>query len=301
MTKSDNWAYRGSLLALLAVFVVVLAIGFISDMVGPGRGGLQKAEGFMADLQAIATQVPRLPDGSIIRQGALSTAWLDDVGALPERLQAMAGSLRGGEHQRSLGLVQRGPWSFAFRSQAKLSLIWTELSGVPKAVCEQIERAAAKHPDQVAYLNTSGDPPLIPAALPPDWLCRSNFVNLVLVTMDPPTEVRRLSADIQNAINSVPTSFAGKAPISGSSAPFQVSQGEKDEPGFIQRDQSGIRVTINNVPLALCELALLIGPKAFAMDKFEAPDGKMARPPPARPAARKLCDELKGRLIMSRQ
>jgi hypothetical protein len=46
---------------------------------------------------------------------------------------------------------------------------------------------------------------------------------------------------------------------------------------------------------------LLIGPKAFGMDGFETSDGKTAQPPRTRPAAETLCNDLKGRLIMSRR
>src|SRR3954467_9600083 len=90
MTAFEKSAYRGSLLALLAIFVVVVAAGFIGERLN--RGGserdLEKAEGFVADLQFVATSIPRALDGGILRQGMLSTAWLADVGALPARLQA---------------------------------------------------------------------------------------------------------------------------------------------------------------------------------------------------------------------
>src|ERR1700716_4319387 len=102
MTKPDKFAYGGSLFVLLVVVAVVYIAGSISDKIERGRSNFGKAEGFIADMHATATEVPRLPDGSIVRQGALSAARLDDVGALPARLQAMAGTLRGGESQRSL-------------------------------------------------------------------------------------------------------------------------------------------------------------------------------------------------------
>ena len=300
MTKPDKLAYGGSLLALLVVVALVYAAGSIGDRIDRGRSNFEKAESFIADMHAIATEIPRLPDGSITRQGELATAWLDDVGALPERFQAMAGTLRGGEKQRSLGLVRRGPWSTSFPVEAKDSLVWTQLSALPKAVCEQFRRAVARYPDQAAYVNSAGDPPELLAALGEGWLCRADFNNLILITLDPATEVRRLSADIQNAVKTVPANLTDKIPISGSSAPFQVDKGQGGGPGFVQRDQSGIRVTINNVPFAVCRLALLIGPKAFGMDGFETPDGKTAQPPRTRPAAETLCNDLNGHLIMSR-
>jgi hypothetical protein len=301
MTKPDKFAYGGSLLVLLVLVAVVYVAGSIGDKIERGRSNFGKAEGFIADMHAAATEVPRLPDGSIVRQGALSTAWLDDVGALPAPLQAMAGTLRGGESQRSLGLVLRGPWSIALSVEAKDSLVWTQLSALPKAACEQFRRAVVKHPDQAAYVNSTGDPPALLAALGESWLCRADFNNLTLITLDPATEVRRLSADIQNAAKTMPANLTDKMPITGSSAPFQVDKGQEGGPGFIQRDQSGIRVTINNVPFAVCRLALLIGPKAFGMDGFETSDGKAAQPPRTRPAAETLCNDLKGRLIMSRR
>jgi hypothetical protein len=298
MTQSEKLAYRGSLLALLAVFVLVLAAGLIGERIGRNGNNFDKAEGFFADMHAVATQVPRLLDGSVVRQGALSTAWLDDVGALPTRLEAMAGSLRGAEDQRTLGLVRRGPWSFTFAMEAKDSLIRVTLNGLPKAVCDQIALAIARHSDQVAYVSAFGDPPIIPAVLSPKRLCALNFNNSAVFMLDPPTEIRRLSADIQHALAALPTNPTDKLAMSGSSAPFQVDQGQDGGPGFIQRNQSGVRVTINNVPLSVCRLALLTGPKAFGMGAFEGPDGKTASPR-TRSASEALCNDMRGRLIMS--
>jgi hypothetical protein len=299
MTTSDRSAYRGSLRALLVVFVAVLVAGFIGDMVSSSSSNFEKAEGFIADLHAMAREVPRLADGSIVRQGPLSTAWMDDVGALPVRLQAMAGTLRGAE-KRTLGLVLRGPWSFTVPIETRDSLIWTQLLGVPKAVCDQVGRAIAKHPDQVAYVSAFGDPPIIPLLLSPTRLCAINFNNSALITLDPPTEVRRLSADVQNAIRMLPANLTDKVYFPGTSAPFQVYRGQDGGPGFIERDQSGIRVRINNVPLSVCTLALLVGPKGFGMDAFEAADGK-AVSLRTRPAFETLCNNLKGRLILTRR
>src|SRR5438046_4893647 len=123
MMKSDKLAYRGSLRALFGVFVVVLIVGFLGDISSRSGRNFEKAEGFIADLHAIARDVPRLPDGSIVRQGPVSTGWLDDIGALPTRLQAMGGSLRGAEDRHSLGLVLRGPWSFTVPLETRDSLI----------------------------------------------------------------------------------------------------------------------------------------------------------------------------------
>jgi hypothetical protein len=300
MTKSDKFAYGGSLLALLAVFLVVVAIGFVGDMISNDRGNFAKAEGFIADMDAVATRVPRLADGSIARQGPLSTAWMDDAGALPERLQAMAGSLRGAEDQRSLGMIRKGPWPFAFQVEAKDSLVWTYLVGAPKAVCDQFIRATIKHPEQVAYVSSSGDPPVIPTALDPVWTCRTNFLNLAVVMLDPPTELRRLAADIQNAIKTMPAELTDKLPISGSSAPFQVTKEQEGGPGFLQRGPSGIRVTLNNVPLAMCRLALLSGPKIFGMDAFELPGGERVSSLQIGSAPAALCTRMKGHLVMHR-
>ena len=300
MITSEKSAYRGSLLAFLVVCVMILLAGFVGDMIGSERKDFEKAEGLIADLNAIARDVPRLADGSIVRQGAALTAWLDDVGALPVRLQAMAGTLRGGETQRTLGLVMRGPWSFTVPIETRDSMVWTQLLGVPEAVCNQVARVIARHLDQVAYVSVFGRPPVVPLLLSPDQLCQSNFNNSALITLDPPTEVRRLSADIQNAIKTMPANLADKMPISGTSAPFQVYRGQDGGPGFIERDQSGIRVTINNVPLSVCTLALLVGPKGFGMDAFEASDGK-AVSLRTRPAAETLCNNLKGRLVLTRR
>ena len=300
MITSDKSAYRGSLCALLVVFVMVLVAGFIGDMVGSERKDFEKAEGFIADLNAIAREVPRLADGSIVRQGAASTAWLYDVGALPVRLQAMAGTLRGAEEQRTLGLVLRGPWSFTVPIETRDSLVWTQLLGVPKAVCDQVGRVLAKHLDQVAYVSASGNPPTIPLLLPPEQLCSANFNNSALMTLDPPTEVRRLSADIQNAVKTMPANLTDRMAIAGTSAPFQVYRGQDGGAGFIERDQSGIRVTISDVPLSMCMLALLVGPKGFGMDAFEASDGKPVSLR-TRSASETLCNNLKGRLILTRR
>ena len=66
---------------------------------------------------------------------------LYDLPDLPTRLQA-AGSLRGGENQRPLGLVRRSPWSTTYPLETKDSLLWAQLSGVPQSVCQQFAAAA---------------------------------------------------------------------------------------------------------------------------------------------------------------
>jgi hypothetical protein len=308
MTDTEKSGYRGSLLALLAVFALVLVAGFIGEGIDRSRSNLEKAEGFIADLHAVATGVPRSLDGTILRQGPLSTAWLADTGALPMRLQAMAGSLRGGEDQRTLGLVRRGPWSPTYPLMTKDSLVLVQLAGTPKAVCQQFAAAAAKHPDQIAYISAYGRPAVIPAVQDLNFMCSQNFNNFVVIMLDPATEVRRLSADVQNAIKTMPTGPMEKVAISGSSAPFQVNngfvdlvnKGEDGGPASIQNDEKRSRVTINNVPFAVCRLALMLGPKTFGMDAFETADGTPAPSPLTGPVPEALCTALKGRLVMTR-
>jgi hypothetical protein len=297
MSLSEKSSYRGSWRAFLAVFGSIVVIGFICELIDRSRSNFEKAEGFIADLQTIAAGIPRSLDGTILRQGALSTAWIDDAGALPTRLQAMAGTLKGAEDQRTLGLVRRWPWSSTLPLETKDTLLWTTLYTVPKPVCQQLAAAVAKHPDQVAYISSSGNPAVIPAVLDPNAMCRHKFNSFAIVALDPATEVRRLSADVRDAIQTIP---AEKAAISGSSAPFQVNRGQEGGPGFIQTDQSRVKVTINNVPLAVCRLALMMGPRTFGMDAFEISDGKAASSPPTGSPPEALCKALKGRLVMTR-
>lgn len=308
MTDTEKSAYRGSLLALLAVFALVLVAGFIGEGIDRSRSNLEKAEGFIADLHAIATGVPRALDGTILRQGSLSTAWLADTGALPMRLQAMAGSLRGGEDQRTLGLVRRGPWSTTYSLVTGDSLVWVQPGAMSKALCQQFAAAAAKHPDQIAYISAFGRPAVIPAVQDLNFMCSQNFNGFVVIMVDPVTEVRRLSADVQNAIKTMPAGSAQKTTFSGSSAPFQINRGIKDlvnkgeegGPASIQNDESRSRVTISSVPFAVCRLALLMGPQTFGMDAFETADGTVAPSPLTGPAPEALCTALKGRLVMTR-
>lgn len=298
MSAFEKSAYRGSLLALLAIFVLVLVVGFIGERISDKRNNFEKAEGFFADLHAIAAGVPRSFDGKILRQGTLSTAWLDDAGALPARLQAMAGTLRGSEGERTLGLVRRGPWSITFPFETKDSLVYTQLNGMPQRVCEQAALAAVKHPEQVAYISAFGRPAVIPPVQDLKLMCSQNFNNFAVITLDPATEVRRLSADIQNALKAGRPNPSDKTPISGSSAPFQVNQGQDGGPGFIQNEQSRVKVTINNVPFAVCRLAMLLGPQVFGMDAFEGLDGKPASLAGSAPTA--LCNASRGRLVLTR-
>jgi hypothetical protein len=308
MTAFEKSAYRGSLLALLAVFVLVLVAGFIGEGINRSRSNPEKAEGFISDLQAVATGVPRSLDGTILRQGLLSTAWLADMGALPTRLRAMAGSLRGGEDQATLGLVRRGPWSTTYHLMTNDSLVWVHLPGLPQSACEQFAAAMVRHPDQIAYISAFGRPAVIPAVQDLKFMCSQNFNNFVVIMADPATEVRRLSADVQNAIKTMPAGPAQNTAFPGSSAPFQVNKGltdlvnkgEDGGPASIQHDESRTRVTVNNVPFAVCRLALLMGPQAFGMDAFEASDGTAAPLAVRGRAPEALCNALKGRLVMTR-
>lgn len=308
MGAFEKSAYRSTLLALLAVFVLVLVAGFIGERIIGSRSNIEKAEGFVADLQAIATGVPRALDGGILRQGPLATAWLYDVGALPKRLQAMGGTLAGAGDQQSLGLVRRSPWSTTFPLETGGSLLWTRLSGVPQAVCQQFAAAAVSRPDQVAYISAYGNPAVIPAVQDRKYMCSQNFNNFVVIMVDPATEVRRLSADVKNAIDKMPADLAQKTTFAGSSAPFQVHGGVKDlinkgageGAATIEQDGSRVRVTINNVAFAVCRLALLLGPQTFGVDAFETADGAVVPSPLTGPAPEALCTALKGRLVMTR-
>ena len=76
--------------------------------------------------------------------------------------------------------------------------------------------------------------------------------------------------------------------------------GEDGGPASIQNDEKRSRVTINNVPFAVCRLALLMGPQTFGMDAFETSDGTAAPSPLTGPAPEALCTALKGRLVMTR-
>ena len=305
MTASEKSAYRGTLQAFLAVLVLVLAAGFIGERIHSSRSNLEKSEGFIADLQSVALGLPRAADGNVQRQGPLSTGWLADVGALPPRLQA-PGTVRGGENQ--LGLVRRSPWSTTFPLETRDSLLWAHLPNMPQPVCEQFAVAAARRPDQVAYISAYGNPAVTPAVVNFKYMCSQNFNNFVVFMIDPAIEVRRLSADIQNAMNNMPADPPQRAAFPGSSAPFQIHGGVKDlvkkseesGPGFIQNDGGRVRVTINNVPFAVCRMALLQGPQTFGMDAFETAEGTAAPQPLKDAAPEALCTALKGRLVMTR-
>lgn len=306
MTSSEKSAYRGSLLAFLAVFVAVLVAGFIGEGLNRSGSDIEKAEGFIADLQTVATSIPRTLEGEILRQGPLSTGWLVDAGALPARLQATS-RLQGGEHQRPLGIVRRSPWSTTYPLETKDSLLWAWLTNVPKHVCQQFAVNAVNHPDQVAYISAFGNPAVIPAVQDQKYMCVQNFNNFVLIMVDPATEVRRLSNDVKNAIKAMPADSTAKMQFSGSSAPFQVNAGLKDlvkgaesGPASIQNDGPRSRVVVDSVPFAVCRLALLLGPQTFGMEAFETADGTVAPSPLTGPAPEALCAALKGRLVMTR-
>lgn len=300
MIDSEKRAYRGTLAILAVVLGVIFIAGLVGERLHHDRSNFEKAEGLIEDLSMMTARVPRLPDGTIVRQGPLSAAWLDDVGALPTRLQAVPGSLRGREGQHSLGLVRRAPWANLVIVEAKGSLIWTTLTTVPKAVCEQLVRALVTHRDQISYITTYADPPTLPGAAGADWVCRATFLNFTLITLDPLTEFRRLSDDIQNSVGKMPANSTDKVFMSGSSAPFQVSRSQDPSPGYFQNGPSGLRGSVANVPLAVCRLALLAGPHALGMDSFESFDGKAMMSPETRAASDTFCNALGGSLIFSR-
>jgi hypothetical protein len=301
MTDSEKRAFRDTLRIFALVLGVAFIVGVIGDIFGYDRRSSEKAEGFISDLQIMATEIPRLPNGLILRQGTLPTAWLDDVGALPARLQAMSGSLRGRENEHSVGLMRTSPWSPPFDLEAKGSLIWATLQTVPKAVCEQLVLTVAKHPGEIGYIATAGGAPVLPAGVDTSWACRTGFTSVTLITLDPLTELRRLADDIQNAVSKMPANSTDKTFMSGSSAPFEVYRGKEGSAGYLENGPAGIRVTIAEVPLAVCRLALLAGPQAFGMDTFDTPDGKAVQPPRTRVASEALCNASNGQLVMGRR
>lgn len=300
MTDSEKRVYRSTLAIFALVLGLTFVVGVVGDKIGHGRGDFEKAESFFEDLRTVVTEVPRLENGAVLRQGMLSTAWLDDVGALPARLQAMPDSLRGAEGQHSLGLVRSGPWTSVLILEARDSLIWATLTNVPKAVCEAIGRAVVKHPDQIAYVTTGGDAPMLPAGLELPWFCRAEFTDVTLIMLHAPAEFRRLAQDVRSAVKKMPKNASEKLVMSGSSAPFQVNDGKQVSSGYVENAPSGIRVTVTRVPPALCGLALLVGPEAFGMDSFELSGGKVANRLWSRAASDVLCTALAGQIIMSR-
>jgi hypothetical protein len=171
----------------------------------------------------------------------------------------------------------------------KGSLIWTTLTSVPKAVCEQLVRAVARHADQIAYVSTAGDAPVVPPAVESNWVCRAAFIDFTLITLDPLNELRGLSDDIQNAVGKVPKNSTDKLFMSGSSATFQVSESQEVSPGYFQNSGSRLRGAIANVTLAVCRPALLAGPQAFGTHSFESLDGKAVPSPKTRAASDALC------------
>jgi hypothetical protein len=288
----------------IAIFAVVVGLTFLLGMIGDAstqdKRHFTEAEILLEDVSAMAVEIPRLPNGAILRQGQLSSAWLDESDALPERLQAMAGSLRGQQARHSLGLVTRGPGAYAFSLEAKDSLIWTTVLTLSKAVCLQMVAASMQHSDQIAFITTSGDLPAPPYMAEPPVTCRSDFINFRLITINPVVELRRLSDDIEKAVAAFSNSSQDKILVSGTSAPFQVGPHQEGGTNYIERNGSGIRMAIDNVPLAVCRLALLAGPRAFGMDNFQSTDGHMMKPPDTLSAAGALCEAQNGKLLMNR-
>lgn len=302
MTDPEKRAYRSTLGIFALVLGLTFVVGIVGDNKGHDRSDFERAESIFEDLRTVATEVPRLENGAVLRQGMLSTAWLDDVGALPARLQAMPGSLRGAEGKHSLGLVTSGPWTSMLSLEARDSLIWATLTNLPKGVCEAIGRAAVKHPDEIAYVTTGGDAPRLAAGLELSWFCRTEFTDVGLIMLHAPAEFRRLSHDVQSAVREMSANASsGKLLMTGSSAPFQVNDGKQDGPGYVVNTTPGVRVTITRVPPALCGLALLVGAQAFGMDSFELSSERAASRLQSRAVSDAACIALDGQLIMSRR
>jgi hypothetical protein len=299
MSKIDKRAFGATLAAFAGVLAVIFIAGLVSEHINNDKNDFQKAEGLIEDLNAMALEVPRLPNGVVVSQGELSTAWLDRVGALPVRLQAAPGSVRGQQDRHSLGIVRRSPWSGSINLKAQDSLILGTLTTLPKKICQQIVSAAAKRADQVAYITTFADPVGLPANGDPTWLCRQRFINLTLIAVNPATEYRQLSADIQNALSTAPKDLTGKQVFWGSSVPFQLAKDKESSPGYVQYGPSGLRVAIANLPLSVCRLALLAGPQALGMDSFETADGKSMPSPQTRAESDTQCTAQDGQLFMS--
>ena len=299
MVQLERKALRTTVAIFAAVVGLTFIAGLIGDRISNHHADFRKAEGLLEDLSVMAAEIPRLPNGAILRQGPLSSAWLDQSGALPERLQAMPGSLRGLPAEHSVGLVRRGPWSGLLYLDAKDSLLWAKVATLPKAVCLQLVGAVIRHPDQIAYITTNGDPATLPSAAEPIPACRADFGDFTLVIENPIVEFRRLSDDIQKAVDNFSSGSQDKTSISGISAPFQVKQQREGSPGYIERERSGIRVAISDLPFAVCRFALLAGPRAFGMDNFESADGSIMKAPDTLKAAGSLCDAQRGRLLMS--
>jgi hypothetical protein len=300
MTDPEKRAYRSTLGIFALVLGLTFVVGIVGDKIGHDRTDFERAESIFEDLRTIAAEVPRFEDGAVLRQGMLSTGWLDDVGALPVRLQAMPDSLLGAKGQHALGLVKSGPWTSILILEARDSLIRATLTNVPKVVCEALGRALIKHPEQVAYVTTGGDAPMLPAALELPWFCRADFTDVTLIIMHAPAEFRRLSHDVQNAAKKMPANSTERLLMSGSSAPFQINDGKQGSSGYVENTASGIRATITGVPPALCGLALLAGPQAFGMDSFELGGGEVASLVRSRAMSDALCSALGGKLIVSR-
>jgi hypothetical protein len=292
-------ALRATVAIAAAIIAVSFVFGIIADHAGHDARYRKQADSLIEDLSTMAADIPRLPSGEILRQGQLSSAWLDENGALPVRFQEMAGSLRGQQDQHSLGLVSRGPGAYAPSFEAKDSLIWTVVPNLSKAGCLQMFWSTVRRSGQIAYIATNGDPPTPPYLAEPTSTCRSDFVNFTLITGNPDVELGRLAADIGKAVAAFSNSSQDKAPVSGTSALFRVTpQGSGSN--YIERDGSGVRIALSKVPLAVCRLALLAGPRAFGMDHFQATDGSTMKVTETLGEAEALCEAQSGRLVMNR-
>jgi hypothetical protein len=302
-----RWHFRSLLTGYLGTILFLAVVVLIG--VGAGFGGIVLLEkiddasdqptAFFKGLRAMSDNLPRLPDGRIIRQGTLSTPWLYQVGALSSSLQAMGGSLHGYESDYVLGLVLRGPWGNSLNIEARDTALWVRLAGVPMNRCLRIASRAVKSPSLIDYITAAGDNPFTSLKLDPKWLCRQEVTLMTFINIDPRVEWSRLIEDLNHtAPQPVGTTLALAR---GKSSALQFKNEESRSANEVTLTEDRQKFDLSNVSFAACRLAMMAGPSAYGMSAFGAADGSELNGPQEAAKVDAICRNLGGNFHAERK
>ncbi|HVX75774.1 MAG TPA: hypothetical protein VHB49_06595 [Bradyrhizobium sp.] len=294
----SGWSYILVILSIPAVALVSSSISmlgvYVSDRPSAER---HRAAELVENLQALALAIPRLPNGDILRQGVLTTDWLDREGALPGGLQSSLVRLVRAQGQVAPTYsVQVDQWGHYPSVTAEGSTLQVQFTNFLQGQCTAL-LSASQSAQAVGYISTNGDPLASLNKVESKWTCRAQVGILSIALIDPEIEFQRFGSAISQFLNSGSGSDENQA--RPDTKETMMGSGLSPISVDVQRSTDNVTLRFGNLPFGLCTRVLLAGPRAFSFTQASIA-GQTIVTPQAANTASALCLRSSGSLAMSK-